>query len=87
MCKFNYIQADIIETERSLVRKLTNDDFDTLLTIMGKPEVMYAWEHDFSEDDVQGNPGLREMDERHVSDGPFEEQDRPGNRICLRSSS
>ena len=48
-----YIQADIIETERLLVRKLTNDDFDTLLTIMSKPEVMYAWEHGFSEDDVQ----------------------------------
>ena len=53
MSKCNYIQADIIETERLLVRKLTNDDFDTLLTIMGKPEVMYAWEHGFSEDDVQ----------------------------------
>lgn len=53
MSKCNYIQADIIETERLLVRKLTNDDFDTLLTIMGKPEVMYAWEHGFIEDDVQ----------------------------------
>lgn len=49
----NYIQGDIIETERLLVRKLTNDDFDTLPTIMGKPDVMYAWEHGFSEDDVQ----------------------------------
>lgn len=49
----NYIQADIIETERLLVRKLTNDDFDTLPTITGKLEVMYAWEHGFSEDDVQ----------------------------------
>ena len=53
MSKCNYIQADIIESERLLVRKLTNDDFDTLLTIMGKPEVMYAWEHGFCEDDVQ----------------------------------
>ena len=53
MSKCNYIQADIIETERLLVRKLTNGDFDTLLTIMGKPEVMYAWEHGFSEDAVQ----------------------------------
>ena len=53
MNKCNYIQANIIETERLLVRKLANDDFDTLLTIMGKPDVMYAWEHGFSEDDVR----------------------------------
>lgn len=36
---------------------------------------------------ISGNPGLREMDESHVSDGSSEEQDRLGNRICLRSSS
>lgn len=49
MNKREYIQ----ETERLLVRKLANDDFDTLLTIMGKPEVMYAWEHGFNKDDVR----------------------------------
>lgn len=36
---------------------------------------------------VSGNPGLRELDERHVSDSPSEEQDRPGNLICFCSSS
>ena len=35
---------------------------------------------------ISGNPGLREMDERYVSDGPSEEQDQPGNRIRLHSS-
>lgn len=35
---------------------------------------------------ISGNPGLREMDERYVSDGPSEEQDRLGNRIRLHSS-
>ena len=35
---------------------------------------------------ISGNPGLREMDERYISDGPSEEQDRPGNRIRLHSS-
>lgn len=35
---------------------------------------------------ISGNPGLREMDERYVSDGPSEEQDLPGNRIHLHSS-
>ena len=43
----------ILETERLAIRKLTHDDFRTLYAIMGKPEVMYAWEHGFSEDDVQ----------------------------------
>lgn len=28
---------------------------------------------------ISSNPGLREMDERYVSDGPSEEQDQPGN--------
>lgn len=45
--------TNIIETERLAIRKLTYDDFRTLRAIMGKPEVMYAWEHGFSEDDVQ----------------------------------
>lgn len=49
MNKREYIQ----ETERLVIRKLANDDFDTLLTIMGKPEVMYAWEHGFNKDDVR----------------------------------
>lgn len=42
----------IVETERLMIRKLVHDDFNALLSIMGKPEVMYAWEHGFSEDDV-----------------------------------
>ena len=40
-------------TERLTVRRLTHDDFDAVLAIMGKLEVMYAWEHGFSEDDVR----------------------------------
>ena len=32
--------------------------------------------------------GLKTLnDNSYVSDSPSEEQDRPGNRICLRSSS
>lgn len=45
--------TNIIETERLAIRKLTHDDFETLLAIMGKPEVMYAWEHGFNKDDVR----------------------------------
>lgn len=43
----------IVETDRLIVRKLTHEDFGALLAIMGKPEVMYAWEHGFSEEDVR----------------------------------
>lgn len=50
MNKRDHIQ----KTERLAIRKLTHGDFETLLAIMGKPEVMYAWEHGFREDDVQG---------------------------------
>lgn len=46
-------RENIQETERLAIRKLTHDDFETLIAIMGKPEVMYAWEHGFSEDDVR----------------------------------
>lgn len=44
----------MLETERLLIRRITYDDFDALLAIMGKKEVMYAWEHGFSHDDVRG---------------------------------
>ena len=46
-------RENIQETERLAIRKLTHDDFETLISIIGKPEVMYAWKHGFSEDDVQ----------------------------------
>lgn len=42
-----------LETERLAIRKLSYDDFETLIAIMGKLEVMYAWEHGFNKDDVQ----------------------------------
>lgn len=48
----DYTQTGILKTERLLIRKLTQDDFDALFSIMSKPEVMYAWEHGFSKDDV-----------------------------------
>lgn len=36
-----------METERLVIRKITRKDTGALLVIMGKPEVMYAWEHGF----------------------------------------
>ncbi len=43
----------IMETERLLIRRITRKDMDALLAIMGKPEVMYAWEHGFTKKDVR----------------------------------
>ena len=40
--------TNIIKTEHLAIRKLTHDDFETLLAIMGKPEVMYTQEHSFN---------------------------------------
>lgn len=43
----------VMETERLLIRRITRKDMDALLDIMGKPEVMYAWEHGFTKKDVR----------------------------------
>ena len=43
----------VMETERLLIRRITRKDMDALLAIMGKPEVMYAWEHGFTKKDVR----------------------------------
>ncbi len=46
-------QEYIQETKRLAIRKLTHNDLEALFAIMSKPEVMYAWEHGFSEEDVR----------------------------------
>ena len=43
----------IIETSRLTIRHFLESDIDALYKIMKKPEVMYAWEHGFTEDEVQ----------------------------------
>ena len=42
----------IIESERLKLRKITSDDFDDLCEILQDIEVMYAWEHAFSDSEV-----------------------------------
>ena len=41
----------IFETERLYLRKITQDDLADLAEILQNPNVMYAYEHDFSEKD------------------------------------
>lgn len=43
----------LLETERLLLRKFDKDDLPALHTIMEKPEVMYAWEHGFTKNDIR----------------------------------
>lgn len=43
----------ILETERLILRQLTEKDFDAWSAVLGDPEVMYAYEHGFSGDEVR----------------------------------
>ena len=43
----------ILETERLLLRQLEDTDFDALAAILRDPQVMYAYEHGFSVEEVQ----------------------------------
>lgn len=43
----------ILETERLILREFTSADLPDLREILQDPEVMYAYDHDFSEEDVQ----------------------------------
>lgn len=43
----------ILETSRLALRRLEETDFDAWSAVLGDPEVMYAYEHGFSEDEVR----------------------------------
>ena len=43
----------ILETERLVLREMEQGDFADLAEILQDPEVMYAYEHDFTDADVQ----------------------------------
>lgn len=42
-----------LETERVYLRRMSMDDFAALGKILKNPEVMYAWEYDFTDTDVK----------------------------------
>ena len=42
-----------LETENLILRELTNDDFYNLCTILQDAQVMYAYEHPFSDKEVE----------------------------------
>ncbi len=43
----------ILETQRLFLRQMTQDDIPSLCAILQDPEVMYAYEHAFSDEEVQ----------------------------------
>lgn len=43
----------ILETDRLLLRQLEETDFNAWAAVLGDPEVMYAYEHGFSGDEVR----------------------------------
>lgn len=57
----------ILETERLYLRKMTYDDLDSLRAILCDPEVMYAYEHAFDDDEV--NEWLEKQLKRYENDG------------------
>lgn len=47
------MQNVFLETERLSLRYITQDDFEELKTILKDKDVMYAWEYNFTDNDVQ----------------------------------
>lgn len=43
-----------LETDRLVLREIEEGDFEEAQRILGDPEVMYAWEHGFSEGETRG---------------------------------
>lgn len=59
----------VIETERLYLRKLTEDDYDNLCGILQDEEVMYAYEHAFSDSEV--HEWLQRQLNRYIEYGNF----------------
>jgi RimJ/RimL family protein N-acetyltransferase len=48
-----YKQSVMLESERLIFRKITETDFDSLAIMFRDPEVMAAWEHTFTDEQIQ----------------------------------
>lgn len=42
-----------LETKRMILRKIQKEDTEALQKILGDPQIMYAWEHGFTAEEVQ----------------------------------
>lgn len=57
----------ILETQRLFLREMTREDFSSLCKILQDRQVMYAYEHPFSDEEV--NAWLDKQINRYQSDG------------------
>ena len=57
----------ILETQRLILREITAADFDAWSAVLGDPEVMYAYEHGFSAQEVR--QWIARQRERYDRDG------------------
>lgn len=57
----------ILETQRLILREITAADFDAWSAVLGDPEVMYAYEHGFSAQEVR--QWIARQRERYARDG------------------
>lgn len=57
----------VLETKRLILRQLEETDFDDWTAVLGDPEVMYAYEHGFSDDEVR--QWIDRQRERYAKDG------------------
>ena len=57
----------ILETNRLILRPLTEEDFDAWTAVLGDPEVMYAYEHGLSPEEVR--QWIERQQERYAKDG------------------
>ena len=57
----------VLETGRLLLREMTGGDFPALCRMLRDPEVMYAYEHAFSEEEARD--WLRRQRDRYARDG------------------
>lgn len=57
----------IIETPRTYLRQICPDDFESVASILQDLEIMYAWEHAFSDDEVR--EWINENIIRYIRDG------------------
>ena len=48
-----FAQSIMLESDRLIFRKITADDFDDLAVMLRDPTVMAAWEHSFTDEQIQ----------------------------------
>lgn len=60
-------EREILQTERLILREMRGTDIPVLCGMLQDPEVMYAWEHTFSDQEVQ--EWLQKQLSRYAADG------------------